>query len=1065
MCWKKLGTGVALSIFLCSTVSAEGPDERGELLFRVVPGTIEVGLDLECTVTDSSLAGLVPEQGTLRWVVERTPGSGQTFVFEPNDPEAKETIRGTLGSLSCVTLVEPVEVLYSDSGTSDPDEFYFQTDYWVSEPWSLEDPATNAPSAGDIAWSTTCELATPYHGNAETHIEDVHNLPDQWYLKMTQTNLAWLVESGDPDVKVAIIDSGVDWRHPDLGSNIWQNPGEDSNQNGIIIHREDATDDFSPWAEDTAQGGDLDGLDGTDANGYADDLIGLRIHSKAWTAAPTLPYWDPNNAQCGPGGVDVYRNKLYGKQGAHGTQMASIIGAARNGFGCIGMCPLVSLVPINAGWSIESSDTLKHAIGVDDMITALDYAMAVGADIVNISLSYLSTQHTESQALRDKLADAVEAGIIICNSAGNNNNDVTHWPSAWDEVLCCAVVAPDTVKAHQSSFATYVDFCAPSGEKDPEGEHQFNPEWAGDEFFAAVAWGSPDPFWPWIHYPHLVTAQGDTVWADNVHSYKQLDGDTSGGAAQLSGAFALLRAHYPNHSREELIAEMVRGAVDVDPYQTDPNVVGKLGHGMINPYRSLTEWGGPRDTELPSIVWSDSVWVSGDYVVPEGATLTIQPGTTVMIANFDNEKTGDVPSKIELSGAAISAVGTSENPIRFVTFGPGSQDGHTLIFGKMGATEPGAIRLEGCEFVGFQYIFAFGSTNAASDTTIVANCDFPGLGHNESRYLFLGDATLRSCTFGSGWSVYPMADAQIEWCKFEDTAGYPWTYPPPLAMTGTGGSLVRLSNSIITNAEVGIRSSASATDTLLIDNVLVEHDTINERGELGIDVQGGVVKATSLTVRGYEIGANLDGSGRFSAEYSTFTDCYHGAQNNSTASNLMFFGYYADPPSNPLNKGGYNVFVDNEKWNIVNLRTSGAVQARKCWWGSSSGPGKTNKGQVDALNHLLVDPNLPDPPDFVVLADEPGPPFSVGRNFPNPFNPTTEFTLSVPRGGGRVQVTVYDIRGRMVRRLLDGPLSSGDHSIEFNGRNDDGQALPSGMYLCRFNFQDREEVVKATLVK
>jgi hypothetical protein len=112
---------------------------------------------------------------------------------------------------------------------------------------------------------------------------------------------------------------------------------------------------------------------------------------------------------------------------------------------------------------------------------------------------------------------------------------------------------------------------------------------------------------------------------------------------------------------------------------------------------------------------------------------------------------------------------------------------------------------------------------------------------------------------------------------------------------------------------------------------------------------------------------------------------------------------------------------------------------------------------------LLVDPSLPPPPDFIVLAEEPSPPFSVGRNYPNPFNPVTEFTIAVPRGGGLVRATVYDIRGRAVRKLLDKALPSGEHRIEFNGRSDAGEALPSGMYLCRFNFRDREEVVKATL--
>jgi len=223
------------------------------------------------------------------------------------------------------------------------------------------------------------------------------------------------------------------------------------------------------------------------------------------------------------------------------------------------------------------------------------------------------------------------------------------------------------------------------------------------------------------------------------------------------------------------------------------------------------------------------------------------------------------------------------------------------------------------------------------------------------------------------------------------------------------------------------------------------------------------VKAEYLTLRGYTVGVSTQGTGKFDAEYSSFTECAQAALNNP-GDYVMFFGYY-DEPGSPLNKGGYNVFAGNTK-NIANYHYSGTVQARKCWWGSPSGPPvKSNRGRVDTLFHLLADPNLPPPPDFMVLAEEPSPPFSVGRNYPNPFNPVTEFTLTVPRGGGLVRATVYDIRGRAVRSLLDKPLASGEHRIEFNGRNDTGEALPSGMYLCRFNFRDREEVVKATLVK
>jgi hypothetical protein len=530
----------------------------------------------------------------------------------------------------------------------------------------------------------------------------------------------------------------------------------------------------------------------------------------------------------------------------------------------------------------------------------------------------------------------------------------------------------------------------------------------------------------------------------------------------------LLKAHYPDHSREELIAEMVRGAVDVDPFQPPehPEYLGKLGAGMINPYRSLTEWGGPRASELQNgAVWSDSIWVSGDYIVPANANLTIEPGTVVCIANFDNEKTGGYLDKVEICGA-VNAIGTAEAPIRFVAYGPAGYGTQELVFGKLGASEPGAVKLEYCEFIGFSNLLVFGSTPVGADTTTVSHCDFLDPGSGQARYLVLSDAQLRSCTFEPGWTVIPAADALIDWCKFEHVAGEEAVYPPIL-LGAEGGLRVHLRNSILRDAGVAIRTFAESSDTLYLENVLVEHaydPPTLDRGELGIDVQGGVVKAESLTVRGYWAGVSLDGSGRFSAEYSTFTNCYQAALNLSTSDNLMFFGYYQEEP--PLITGGYNVFVGNEKNNIVNLHPTGTISARHNWWGSPSGPpAKSNKGRVDAVFPLLVDPILPPPPDFIVLAEEPSPPFSVGRNYPNPFNPVTAFTIAVPRGGGLVRATVYDIRGRSVRQLLDKSLSSGEHRIEFNGRSDAGEALPSGMYLCRFNFRDREEVVKATLVK
>lgn len=70
------------------------------------------------------------------------------------------------------------------------------------------------------------------------------------------------------------------------------------------------------------------------------------------------------------------------------------------------------------------------------------------------------------------------------------------------------------------------------------------------------------------------------------------------------------------------------------------------------------------------------------------------------------------------------------------------------------------------------------------------------------------------------------------------------------------------------------------------------------------------------------------------------------------------------------------------------------------------------------------------------------------RAAPNPFNPSTEIRFTMP-ADGFVSVTVHDVRGRSVRALAEGERSAGDHRVTFNGRDDGGRILPSGVYLVR----------------
>jgi len=78
----------------------------------------------------------------------------------------------------------------------------------------------------------------------------------------------------------------------------------------------------------------------------------------------------------------------------------------------------------------------------------------------------------------------------------------------------------------------------------------------------------------------------------------------------------------------------------------------------------------------------------------------------------------------------------------------------------------------------------------------------------------------------------------------------------------------------------------------------------------------------------------------------------------------------------------------------------------------------------------------------------------LGQNYPNPFNPSTRIEYWVPetpRAGERsnVTVTVYDVRGARVRALVSGPKAAGHYVAQWDGRDDHGTSVGSGIYFYR----------------
>jgi hypothetical protein len=79
--------------------------------------------------------------------------------------------------------------------------------------------------------------------------------------------------------------------------------------------------------------------------------------------------------------------------------------------------------------------------------------------------------------------------------------------------------------------------------------------------------------------------------------------------------------------------------------------------------------------------------------------------------------------------------------------------------------------------------------------------------------------------------------------------------------------------------------------------------------------------------------------------------------------------------------------------------------------------------------------------------------FIVNNAYPNPFNPSTTISYGLPKNT-HVKITVYDIRGRLVRTLQDGNQNAGYHRIIWNTQNTNGGAVSSGIYIYRIEAEE-----------
>ncbi len=251
--------------------------------------------------------------------------------------------------------------------------------------------------AGAYKRNPNVEYAEP---NYIAHICVKPNDPyysQQWAHQNMQSEQAWDIEKGDSSVAIAIIDTGVDWDHPDLAANIWNN-----------------TDEI------------LDGND-TDSNGYIDDIRG----------------WDFVNNDNNP--MD---------DNGHGTHCAGIASAVtNNSVGIAGVCWNCTIMPIK-GLNSEGSGSNTN------LSNAIIYAADNGADVISMSWGSYSSSNLLKDALNYTYNKSVVL-VAAAGNYYPLGTCSKHYPAGYDNVIAVAATDSSDARASFSNWGSWIDVAAP----------------------------------------------------------------------------------------------------------------------------------------------------------------------------------------------------------------------------------------------------------------------------------------------------------------------------------------------------------------------------------------------------------------------------------------------------------------------------------------------------------------------------------------------------------------------------------------------------------------------------
>ncbi len=335
----------------------------------------------------------------------------------------------------------------------------------------------------------------------------------QWHWSKISAEQAWDVQTGSSSIVVAVIDSGVDLVHPDLAARIWTNPGEIAG-NGIDDDHNGRIDDVHGW----------DFVDGDN---------------------------DPNPT---PNGTDDDGDGYTDYGADHGTHVAGIIGAAtNNSTGVAGHDWNCKIMPVRA--LNDEGSGLRS-----DIVAAFEYAVANGADVINLSIG--GGYGNEWTA---PIADAVAAGVVVVAAAGNESWTFTDDPNTWTSPVC----------NDGPNFADNNVLGVGATDISDKTAYFTNLDGSSRKFVDVMAPGV-DIYSTLLYDP-----------ANNFNNYYGTMSGTSMACPVVAGLASLVRAEHPSTSPASVIQRIRDACENID--LINPSTVGMMGAGRVNSLVSLAD--------------------------------------------------------------------------------------------------------------------------------------------------------------------------------------------------------------------------------------------------------------------------------------------------------------------------------------------------------------------------------------------------------------------------------------------------------------------------------------------